>query len=658
MKPFLHRLLDFAIRHSAKVGILGYIGGLIWLLSLAYPSMNNKTYFSENALLSGMVDTNYNSHHTAKALKGEVENPSENYREDFPAWLMDKMTSIGLEAYKQNFTIKFPEEISDKGNVIGTNVYGILRAPRIAGTEALVFSIPFKGESSEPFYELVLLLSLAEHFRNNVYWSKDIIFLMIDQKELGMQTWLNEYHGIKTDYVESSPMLGRSGAIQAAINLDLESKDISRMEIMMEGLNGQLPNLDLVNMVIHLCEMERIPVFLKKQDFNFANDGWDEYRSALSTMGTMMFSQASGRPSSNHGLFLKYGIEAVTLKGIKQNGESSVGFGRLGRALEGMFRSLNNLLERFHQSFFFYLLSSTHRYISIGLYMPPLGCLMVGPILVAVACWVWSVAEDETKKHKKVSKDDESGEINKTGNNESKGNEEKEQSTEKAEEKDSEKIEQPQEEVAFTRIPRHFGKVLRVFLAGHFVGLLIYVTPLMSRYIRPIPFDFEPFRFSIVALIVSFLFSLVLPLLLSISTNLTTRDVMLLKSLALVVYTCSVGCLATVNFSFGYFLAVFTAPSFLLAGSTKNRFRRLIQVVLVFLSSPPSILFLLTFIYSYLTSQNVHNIEQLPYDSTTLFTNSLLSSLCDSFLLGAWSYAVTTLILIPNWLIFWCIAWA
>lgn len=31
-----------------------------------------------------------------------------------------------------------------------------------------------------------------------------------------------------------------------------------------------------------------------------------------------------------------------------------------------MFRSLNNLLERFHQSFFFYLLPSTDRYISIG----------------------------------------------------------------------------------------------------------------------------------------------------------------------------------------------------------------------------------------------------------------------------------------------------
>jgi hypothetical protein len=58
-----------------------------------------------------------------------------------------------------------------------------------------------------------------------------------------------------------------------------------------------------------------------------------------------------------------------------------------------MFRSLNSLLESFHQSFFFYLLSSTSRYVSIGLYMPPLGCVMIGPILAAISCWISSVED-------------------------------------------------------------------------------------------------------------------------------------------------------------------------------------------------------------------------------------------------------------------------
>ena len=58
-------------------------------------------------------------------------------------------------------------------------------------------------------------------------------------------------------------MLGRSGAIQEAINLELDDKEVSHMQILVQGLNGQLPNLDMVNMVIRLCEMEQIRVALK-----------------------------------------------------------------------------------------------------------------------------------------------------------------------------------------------------------------------------------------------------------------------------------------------------------------------------------------------------------------------------------------------------------
>jgi methylglyoxal synthase len=64
--------------------------------------------------------------------------------------------------------------------------------------------------------------------------------------------------------VKSSRMLSRSGAIQAAINLELSDEDINYMEILVESLNGQLPNLDLVNMVIRLCRSQGIPVALKR----------------------------------------------------------------------------------------------------------------------------------------------------------------------------------------------------------------------------------------------------------------------------------------------------------------------------------------------------------------------------------------------------------
>lgn len=48
--------------------------------------------------------------------------------------------------------------------VSGTNVYGILRAPRAASTESLVLTVPC-GPASTNSQAVGLLLALAAHFR-------------------------------------------------------------------------------------------------------------------------------------------------------------------------------------------------------------------------------------------------------------------------------------------------------------------------------------------------------------------------------------------------------------------------------------------------------------------------------------------------------------
>jgi hypothetical protein len=50
------------------------------LVALVHPSVNNTTYFSENALLPGMVEAQYEYRRAVKSLKEEIENPSEAYR--------------------------------------------------------------------------------------------------------------------------------------------------------------------------------------------------------------------------------------------------------------------------------------------------------------------------------------------------------------------------------------------------------------------------------------------------------------------------------------------------------------------------------------------------------------------------------------------------
>ena len=51
---------------------------------------------------------------------------------------------------------------------------------------------------------------------------------------------------------------------------------------------------------------------------------WEGWQASLKTMLLMMWRQASGRPSGNHGLFHKYRIESVTLQGVKMKSSKRV----------------------------------------------------------------------------------------------------------------------------------------------------------------------------------------------------------------------------------------------------------------------------------------------------------------------------------------------
>ncbi len=51
-----------------------------------------------------------------------------------------------------------------------------------------------------------------------------------------------------------SPLHGRGGSIQAALSLELSSDVITSLDLVLEGLNGQLPNLDLANLFYAFCQ--------------------------------------------------------------------------------------------------------------------------------------------------------------------------------------------------------------------------------------------------------------------------------------------------------------------------------------------------------------------------------------------------------------------
>lgn len=328
------------------------------------------------------------------------------------------------------------------------------------------------------------------------YWAKDIIFIVTDQEQLGMQAWLEAYH--KSDFLNSNPILdfgnleARAGSIQAAINLELQSFDLNHIDVKIEGLNGQLPNLDLVNLVQRIAAKEGF-ISGHRQTSNFKRSGakssWEEN---FRHMTSMLLTQSTGVANGNHGLFYRYGIEAVTLEGHKREQTNyqrkNHGATNILRLLEGITRSVNNLLERFHQSFFFYLLVASDRFVSIGDYMPSMILMVASLLIKAFITWL-----NINQKSIVIANEDE-------------GSEEGISSLLKSESNSNDNL--------------HFIPVAKYLIAAHIFGILTAYLP----FVAPLDTVFHEYGvktevYLYFSLLIVSLVSLSLPIFFSLSAN-------------------------------------------------------------------------------------------------------------------------------------------
>ncbi|XP_030826403.1 glycosylphosphatidylinositol anchor attachment 1 protein [Camarhynchus parvulus] len=382
----LARLL---LRLNGPLCVLSYLAGLTWFLLL--PALAPRTYLSENAMGSTMVGYGLRSGEQG-VWGGQAREFGGHKRKagGMPVgWLEQTMFQLGLEVHVQPFsrTLPFPDEAHERYLVRGTNVFGVLRAPRAASTEALLLLVPC-SEGSKNNQAVGLLLALAAFCRGQVYWAKDLIFLVTEHDLLGTQAWLEAYHDVNLTDMRSGGVPGRAGAIQAALALELSSDVVTSVDVAVEGLNGQLPNLDLLNLFHSFCLKSGLLCTFQGKLPPPEGPSGPGYAQSLRTLGLMVLGQAGGGPGGAHGLFLRFRIEALTLRGINSFRQHKFDLGVLGRTLEGMFRKLNNLLERLHQSYFLYLLPSLARFVSIGSYAPALALLLLVLALRALELWM------------------------------------------------------------------------------------------------------------------------------------------------------------------------------------------------------------------------------------------------------------------------------
>ena len=88
-----------------------------------------------------------------------------------------------------------------------------------------------------------------------------------------------------------------------------------------------------------------------------------------------------------------------------------------------------------------------------------------------------------------------------------------------------------------------------------------------------------------------------------------------------------------------------------------HRSRRIVQAFLLLMVSPPMILVLLLLAFNAITSNRDDGFGSVIASTLASVNQAVTSSIREARMLGLWSFAMTCLAVLPNWFMFWCLAW-
>ncbi|WVZ69259.1 hypothetical protein U9M48_018072 [Paspalum notatum var. saurae] len=434
------------------------------------PSLAKNTYLSENALIPGSANPLFSTedgieaNRFMKGIEAVVGDSIGGSGIDMANFIAQQIEDLGAEVCYHRFLphskhfqpLKFFTSTTNDMVIqpnstdinFGINTIGIVRAPRGDGKEAIVLVTPYNSQrvQSNELLSLALGFSVFSLLSRAAWLSKDVVWLSADSQfgeYAAVSAWLNQYHnpvflshtvtldtkiyGANHRYDGSSEKKGfksfkRAGTMAAALIFKVGEtrRHGDRDSVMMyaEASNGQMPNLDLLN-VIHYLAVHRQGFRVNIAAFSSLlssawlrviaeifhtlgsvlrkiNPDWKldimvpDYVEGTANLANSMYNQALGVPTGSHGAFRDYQVDAVSLEflptfHVKNENAKSLFLLRGGRLIEGVVRSVNNLLEKFHQSFFLYFLTAPSKFISVGVYMIPFALLLAPLPIVAAA---------------------------------------------------------------------------------------------------------------------------------------------------------------------------------------------------------------------------------------------------------------------------------
>ncbi|KAJ3490236.1 hypothetical protein NLI96_g1560 [Meripilus lineatus] len=407
-----------------KVALL--VVGYTWILVIPSPEFGQRTYIDENALQPGQVNTYWDWADVHRAdiylLQLEALRDRNASSLEFASYVDQEFRKLGLPSSTQNYTFTTHSGVST-----GTNAYSILSSPRASGTEAMLISASRiswtgEGDGSLNLRGISTVLSLAAFFKGYSLWAKDLIFVISDGYLDGMQAWITTYHGVDQPNLDAQPLSLSSGVIWTALNIDYPGHSFSHLGVFFEGLNGRLPNQDLYNsfqvisrhtggvpVILHdhidprefpARENTDLPQWARAlfKDNEYMKEYAYRAKSILRTVGY----QARGQTSGVHGLLHRFRIDAITLFALPAPGPH--GFHAIGRVIESTMRTTNNLLERLHASFFFYLLVGVTTFLKIGSFLPSAVVISTAMMFGGLGLWVDSYWLLQTSRNLKAEK--------------------------------------------------------------------------------------------------------------------------------------------------------------------------------------------------------------------------------------------------------------
>ncbi|KAK0591238.1 hypothetical protein LWI29_037352 [Acer saccharum] len=465
------RLGFLLISQSVIVSVICCTAGVLALLLL--PVLAKNTYISENALMPGSASSMLSHQEILEANKlvrdiASLSSKPSGAAVESRGLIAQYMSDLGAEVNYHKFhphsnqfhPLHFfsgpgSEAIQDNFScsLYGVNTVGIVRAPHGDGKEAIVLVTPYdsvRGGVGEAL-SLGIAYSVFSLLTRVTWLAKDIIWLVADSQYgeyAPVTAWLRDYHtpvfgdlgSLNTEMCDENENISklkensipernisytfrRAGTMAAALVLKVAYKNEhfeDTLSIYAEASNGQMPNLDLINIVNYLAvhrqglrvKVEKLWSLLESKWLRIfgeileslgklaksLNPDWkfgisaSDYVEGTATLASSLYYQALGVPTGPHGAFRDYQVDAITLEispkySFNNKDRRNDFLLQGGRLIEGVIRSVNNLLEKFHQSFFLYLLTSPGKFVSVGVYMIAFALLVAPLPLVAASLY-------------------------------------------------------------------------------------------------------------------------------------------------------------------------------------------------------------------------------------------------------------------------------